>query len=526
MSQNDFTIANQGFPAFRADLNSALQALATNNSGTSAPSTTFANQLFYDTTNNILKIRNEDNDAFISLFTLDQANDNIESLTINGAFTCGTFTSTGIDDNADAVAITINSSENVGISETSPLAKLHVKTADSGGSVNASADELVIEGSANSGITLLSGASNNGNIFFGDSGDDNVGRIAYAHSNNSFTFTTNGSNALTIDSSGNLGLGTSSPTSPSGFGTGGILHLKGSTGNDCSVVLEGLFSSGGRQEIGVSTGDLYFNRGGATGSMSTSMVIKSSGNVGINTTSPSTVLHVRGADATDTLTVGNTVENTQCTIRTHQDDRAVISATDGGTNRSLAFATGTTERARFDGASGNLLVGTSSSSNNLGRIVSNVNLASYHTAVFQNNTNNTGGLFLRLMNHANQDCGSISQTGTTTSAFAGSSDYRLKENIKYDFDGTSKIKQIKACEFNWIADGTDSTQEGFIAHELQDIVPSAVVGKKDEMETYIDDDGKEQTRPRYQGVDSSKIVPLLVKTIQELEARITTLEGA
>ncbi len=84
MSQHDLTIDDQGFPSFRSDLNSALQALGSTNSGTSAPSTTFANQLFYDTTNNILKIRNEDNDAFISLFTLDQTNDNIESLTIDG----------------------------------------------------------------------------------------------------------------------------------------------------------------------------------------------------------------------------------------------------------------------------------------------------------------------------------------------------------------------------------------------------------------------------------------------------------
>ena len=75
MSQNDFTIANQSFPAFRADLNSALQALATNNSGTSAPSTTFANMWWYDSANNILYIRNEDNDAWIQFATLDQTND-------------------------------------------------------------------------------------------------------------------------------------------------------------------------------------------------------------------------------------------------------------------------------------------------------------------------------------------------------------------------------------------------------------------------------------------------------------------
>ena len=78
MSQNDFTIANQTFPNTRADINSALQALASNSSGSSAPSTTFANQFFYDTTNDLLKIRNEDNDAFITICELDQSNDTVE----------------------------------------------------------------------------------------------------------------------------------------------------------------------------------------------------------------------------------------------------------------------------------------------------------------------------------------------------------------------------------------------------------------------------------------------------------------
>ncbi len=67
-------IANQGFPATRADLNNALQALASNNSGTSAPSTTFANQWWYDTTNNKLYIRNEANNAWIQVAVLDQTN--------------------------------------------------------------------------------------------------------------------------------------------------------------------------------------------------------------------------------------------------------------------------------------------------------------------------------------------------------------------------------------------------------------------------------------------------------------------
>lgn len=87
MSQHDLDIANQGFPATRADINNALQALGSSNSGATAPSTTYANQLWYDTANNIIKIRNEDNDAWISLFTLDQTNDDIAALTINGNLT-------------------------------------------------------------------------------------------------------------------------------------------------------------------------------------------------------------------------------------------------------------------------------------------------------------------------------------------------------------------------------------------------------------------------------------------------------
>ena len=75
MAQHDFSIANQGFPAFRADLNDALGAIASTSSGASAPSAPYANQLWMDTTNHILKVRNEDNDAWISLATFDQTTD-------------------------------------------------------------------------------------------------------------------------------------------------------------------------------------------------------------------------------------------------------------------------------------------------------------------------------------------------------------------------------------------------------------------------------------------------------------------
>jgi len=73
MSQNDYVIANQTTPLFRADLNLALQALASNSSGSSAPSITYANMMWYDTTTNILKMRSEADDAWISIGTLDQS---------------------------------------------------------------------------------------------------------------------------------------------------------------------------------------------------------------------------------------------------------------------------------------------------------------------------------------------------------------------------------------------------------------------------------------------------------------------
>ena len=96
--------------------------------------------------------------------------------------------------------------------------------------------------------------------------------------------------------------------------------------------------------------------------------------------------------------------------------------------------------------------------------------------------------------------------------------------MSYDFDATTRLKKLKPARFNFKKD-KDNTIDGFIAHEVSDIVPNAVNGAKDAVETYTDNDGKEQTRPLHQGIDHSKLVPLLVKTIQELEARIAKLES-
>ena len=104
--------------------------------------------------------------------------------------------------NTNAVRLLIDSSGKVGIGETSPLGQLHIKSADSGGAAHANADELVIEGSGNSGMTIASGNSNNGSIFFSDDGDNNIGYIEYKHGTNAMTFGTNAANAINIDSTG------------------------------------------------------------------------------------------------------------------------------------------------------------------------------------------------------------------------------------------------------------------------------------------------------------------------------------
>jgi len=124
--------------------------------------------------------------------------------------------------------------------------------------------------------------------------------------------------------------------------------------------------------------------------------------------------------------------------------------------------------------------------------------------------------FAYMTNHSNTLIGSI-VCNTTSTSYNTSSDHRLKENVNYTWDATTRLKQLKPARFNFIADA-DTTVDGFLAHEAQAVVPEAVHGTHNE----VDDDGNAVM----QGIDQSKLVPLLVKTIQELEARITALEGA
>ena len=110
--------------------------------------------------------------------------------------------------------------------------------------------------------------------------------------------------------------------------------------------------------------------------------------------------------------------------------------------------------------------------------------------------------------------GKITSNGFSTT-YSTSSDYRLKEDIQTIDNATGRLLDLKPCNFQW--KGSDYRVDGFLAHELAEVIPEAVVGEKDA----VDENGN----PEYQGIDQSKIVPLLVATVQELEARIKELEG-
>ena len=164
MSQHDLDIANQGFPATRADLNNALQALGSTNSGATAPSTTYANQLWYDTANNIIKIRNEDNDAGISVVYLDQTNDAVAQFNVDNLRLDGNVLST-TDTNGD-LTLTPNGTGKVSVSSIA-VANTDTDTTNTG--------SVTLDFSANQNFVLTL----TGNVTLANPSDETVGQSGF-----------------------------------------------------------------------------------------------------------------------------------------------------------------------------------------------------------------------------------------------------------------------------------------------------------------------------------------------------------
>ena len=124
-------------------------------------------------------------------------------------------------------------------------------------------------------------------------------------------------------------------------------------------------------------------------------------------------------------------------------------------------------------------------------------------------------------------CGGINISSTNVTSYVSASDYRLKENVVPMTGATERLKQLNPVTFDWINSGEAS--EGFIAHEVGAVVPISTTGTKDEVYDQAGSDDNPNINegdPKYQSVDPAKLVPLLVATIKELEARITALETA
>jgi hypothetical protein len=560
------------------------------------------------------------------------------------------FSSTGIDDNATSTAITIDSSENVGIGTSSPNRLLTL-----GGTANA---RLALNASSYSDFTLNS---------------DAYGFSVYDDNNTAYR--------LTINNTGNVGIGTTSPTflnttgsalaktiglyksgtassqraelqlgnaaTASGTLTSGVLFGCGAS-DTTKNTLGAIYGILDATSTTTASGALTFWTAASGSSYSEKMRINSSGNVGIGTSSPNEKLDSRGSAvfSGDHSTATNAYGTAHGILISSTPNLGKITAVSNGANdvklelRGLDGGNANSNQLVLDGGTSNVGVGTSphpnakfhirtSNDRNLYvrdgyRTVGGIALQTVNNAesanvpleinadaetltlsgtpitftnsgtermridssgaVVINNTsafdvakfcikypstnrgiaiecsNTTSASQQIIFKNPNGIIGNITTSGSST-AFNTSSDHRLKENVVDMTNATDRLKQLQPKRFNFIADA-DTTVDGFLAHEVSSVVPEAITGTHNETQTkqkvvvnangnviaenieqadweagkIADEDGNTQyptdstweatkVVPVYQGIDQSKLVPLLVKTIQELEARITTLEA-
>ena len=515
------------------------------------------------------------------------------SVTGDGVFT-GDLTATGGDYTSNGINILSNSvnSQTLRIGDTllaSEITNVKIRTngIDSlqvnslgntilGGNIDASNGTFVgnvrIEADS-AALSLISSDTGASLINFGDTSDSNIGRIYYDHQNNFMQFKTNDAEKMRLDSSGNLGVGTTSSDA--------LLHISQASSN-AQLIVERTGSATGKYQIYTNTNNLYFNNlasssipltildngrigmgnvdpdvnleisgdgasypklklsnpsqtgrylqigmidgtnycieanGGSTfltfkTEATERMRIDSTGKVGINEDSPAAKLVVNQDSLVDTEGIfvqsGSSPADGGVAIFKSASKIGTISALGGAS--SLSFMTdGGSEKMRIT-SGGNLLIGkTADNDNTVGTRINAIGLISVTrsgnaSAIFDRTTSNGN---LVLFRRGGTQVGSIS-VNTTSTTYNTSSDYRLKEDLQ-DFKGLDLVSKIPVYDYKWKAD--DSRSYGVMAHELEEVLPQAVTGDKDAEEM--------------QSVDYSKIVPLLVKSIQELSAKLEALE--
>ena len=387
-------------------------------------------------------------------------------------------------------------------------------------------------------------------------GDTNTGIFFPAA--DTIAFSEGGVESARIDASGNLGLGVTPSAWESAwksFDIGAVGSITSGYGEvdvgnnfyrlntgayryKTTAVATNYIQSGGQH--------LWYTAPSGTAgnaiSFTQAMTLDASGNLGVGTTTAPQV-NGKGLAIYDTNFPRITLRNSTSGDGTGDGFQMVLNGADvdiaNQENGAIKFFTnGPNERARID-SSGNFLVGTtvtpssSSSGCSIEDGAMRTSFGSYTGA----------GDHIFFIN-GNGTVGRIASSGSTTS-YVTSSDYRLKEDIQPMTGALAKVALLKPCTYKWNADGSDG--EGFIAHELQAVIPDAVTGAKDatRMERYeispavpatFDEEGNELTAaveavmgerevPSYQGIDTSFLVATLTAAIQELKA-IVDAQGA
>lgn len=333
------------------------------------------------------------------------------------------------------------------------------------------------------------------------------------------TMYTGGSERLRIDTSGNVGINASS----SSVRLYVRANLTAGTSNSIRLLDDGTAATSTSNNsygygFNASTGELSTTAG--NGGFHTwytanteKMRIFNSGDVSIgNTTAPGAKLEVNATSGyqlqlNDSSATGN--GNKSVHLIAYKNGTGYHNIQYTAYNHLWNAGGAPAEAARID-SSGNFMVGGTTPQAK----VTFVGVGGNNSWVQANVNAGTAAVASIVFQNDNGTVGSINTSGSST-AYITSSDYRLKENIAPMTGALSVVQKLKPVTYNWKTDG--SASQGFIAHELQSVVPECVIGEKDA----VDAEGN----PVYQGIDTSFLVATLTAAIQELNAKVTALEA-